>query len=563
MHVDAFRVLGQIYMTREDYGQAEDYVLTALRIDPTNLWALVLMGNIYMHQGKLDVADVYYNKVLEYHPDDLIALNNIAGNYIQNNRLDEAIEIFRKLIVQDDTYLNCYYGLALCYYKQHQLEKAIEVCIDGMKKGINRPQDRNVREEIQKLVMSAAQEVIQHTDYSIELGMQQKKLSELSAFPLRIEKDDSLSVHARMEYHTSRHRDYDRIVYNPQKKYYEHLMMHEFMHLEMNDEASRASKNKIIVSGSEDKARFHRWIAPDMAKLKGKIPSDKIPQVEESLFNGLMLQATNSPLDLLVEDRIYRNYPAMRPLQMLSLVEMEMENLESTKQAAGTILPKRIVSANRIMNIVGAMHLQELYGFNIVPHYKPSPTEQKRANDLYEEYKAYREDYQPGEEYDLLEYFLQTLGLDDFMSPIDEMHFKELSLPEKEELPEECTDSDLHEQQNKAFEEQHKDGADPAETMMMAMYMVGAMEFLEGKSRDDVYRIALEIAIVGMKGIDPKKQGYSIQSIPGKQFGGYQFLAYYYVSWAMVLPEKVDSLGLPFHTAYQAAKEMFERKKKQ
>ena len=71
LHTDAFRVLGQIEMERGSYGKAEDFVLSALTIDPTNLWALVLMGNIYAYQGKIDVADTYYHRVLEYHPDDI------------------------------------------------------------------------------------------------------------------------------------------------------------------------------------------------------------------------------------------------------------------------------------------------------------------------------------------------------------------------------------------------------------------------------------------------------------------------------------------------------------
>ena len=52
-----------------------------------------------------------------------------------------------------------------------------------------------------------------------------------------------------------------------------------------------------------------------------------------------------------------------------------------------------------------------------------------------------------------------------------------------------------------------------------------------------------------------------INAIPNKEFGGYEFLAYYYVSWALAVPDKVDSLGLPFKSAYQSARKLFESKK--
>ena len=111
LHSDAFRTLGQIEMERENYDAAEGYVLSALVIDPTNLWALILMGNIYGKQGKVDISEVYYNKVLKYHPDDVLALNNIGANLIRLKRYDEAIKIFEKVLQKDNSYLNSYYGL--------------------------------------------------------------------------------------------------------------------------------------------------------------------------------------------------------------------------------------------------------------------------------------------------------------------------------------------------------------------------------------------------------------------------------------------------------------------
>ena len=93
----------------------------------------------------------------------------------------------------------------------------------------------------------------------------------------------------------------------------------------------------------------------------------------------------------------------------------------------------------------------------------------------------------------------------------------------------------------------------------MSMYMLGAMEYFDSLILPDVRRIAIEIAIVGVTGIDPKKK-YSIKFIPDKEFGGYEFLAYYYVSWARVCPEKLAQLGLPFSKAYESAKQLYNVK---
>ena len=115
---------------------------------------------------------------------------------------------------------------------------------------------------------------------------------------------------------------------------------------------------------------------------------------------------------------------------------------------------------------------------------------------------------------------------------------------------------------NADFALKHQDGANPTETMMMSMYMLGAMEYFDTLDPHDVHCIALEIAMVGVTGIHPEKK-YSINSIPDKEFGGYQLLAYYYVSWARAIPDKIEQLGLPFSKAYESALQMYNSKHKQ
>lgn len=99
-------------------------------------------------------------------------------------------------------------------------------------------------------------------------------------------------------------------------------------------------------------------------------------------------------------------------------------------------------------------------------------------------------------------------------------------------------------------------------TMMMSMYMLGALEYFDGMDKMDIKKIAFEIAMIGTTGISPdKKSGYKVPSIPGKDFGGYQLLAYYYVSWALAIPEMLASLNLPFDNAWAAAQQMWKKKK--
>lgn len=107
----------------------------------------------------------------------------------------------------------------------------------------------------------------------------------------------------------------------------------------------------------------------------------------------------------------------------------------------------------------------------------------------------------------------------------------------------------------KIFLEEH---GDEDTNMAVAMYMVDALQYFKEMSKEDIKKIAFEIAQIGTTGIDPQKNGYKIPSIPRSSFSGYKTLAYYYVSWAMAVPEMLNKLQIPFGTEYKLAKQMMD-----
>ena len=87
-----------------------------------------------------------------------------------------------------------------------------------------------------------------------------------------------------------------------------------------------------------------------------------------------------------------------------------------------------------------------------------------------------------------------------------------------------------------------------------------ALQYFSAMPKDKVKNIAVEIAEVGIHGISPDKKGYRVGSMPETEFSGYHLLAYYYVSWAIALPEMMDKLQLPFGKEYEVAKGFVEGK---
>lgn len=567
---EAWRTLAQVHWFYQHKPEkAYDELIEALRCNPKNIWALVLMGNLLTKEkNDVDHAKLYYDKVLEFYPDNAIAINNIGATYMERKDYEGALPFMEKALDIDDSYANSYYGLGLCYYKLGKIEDAFEVCHKGALKSSDRPENPAVREELIKLYLTVAKDYADKTNYiNVWKGIKDE-LEAIDHVNIHIVEDKSLNVHAKMEY-APLHAAKEHIIrYNPEKDFVEHLFIHEMMHLKMNQQASQANRGKAIISSDATRTAFKKRYMKFMQKTHSHIPATELNKVLFGLADGLGLQLMNCPLDLFVEHMIYSYYQIARPIQMLSLFHMEQDNINAVKQAAQNgFFPKEIVYANKVMNIVTSMHFKDMYGINLIGQYHPTKQELMHAKDLYDEFKAYLDTYKAGDEYEMVEYFVQSFNMEELIDIIDESQVTEgmkADLSMKNDLKDLAKDALSEEDADAAnaqFALNHQDGADPTETMMMSMYMLGAMEYFDTLNPHDVHRIALEIAMVGVTGIDPKKK-YSIKSIPDKEFGGYQLLAYYYVSWARAIPDKLAHLGLPFSKAYDSALQMYNAKHK-
>ncbi len=565
---EVWRLLAQVHWTHQhDKDKAYDELIEALRIEPKNIWALILMGNLLTREMKdTEHAKIYYDKVLEYYPNNAIALNNIGATYIEVKDYDTALSYLEKALKIDDSYANSYYGIGLCYYHQGKLEESFEICHQGALKSADRPENPAVREELIKLFLTVAKDLSKKTNYMrVWLGIKDE-LEMVDHINIRFDEDKNLDVYAKLEYALLHAANEHVIRYNPNKEYVDHLFIHEMMHLKMSQLATKSKRGKAMVSSHRTTDAFKKRYLGFMRNAHKNIPLPELNKHLAMLSHGLGLQLMNCPLDLFVEHMIYRDYKIVRPIQLLSLLHMEEENINSVQKASTMgFFPKEIVYANKVMNIATSMHFKDIYGINLIGQYHPTKQEYEHAKDLYEEFKAYLVNYKPGDEYEMLEYFVQSFNMEDFIEIIDENQVSagmkaDLSMKgDLKDLADEALSKDEVNDANAQFAENHPDGGDPMETMMMSMYMLGAMEYFDTLLPEDVHRIAMEIAMVGVTGINPKGS-YSIKSIPDKQFGGYEFLAYYYVSWARAVPHMLDKLGLPFGKAYDTAIEMYKAK---
>ncbi len=518
---EAYRLLAQIaFQFDKDYNAATDYCIDALRWNPKDHWSLVLMGNILANgKGDTESAMRYYRKALEYDPGNEVATTNIAGTELRNGNPAEAERLFRIVIDKGTDFANVYYGLTMVLVRQGKFEEAFETGVDGLKKVKDRPENPGVRTELLKMTISAAQQIAEKVNAYHVIAALKEELEPQLTMPLEIKQDDSMSLNGRLEYGPYHRRKKHILYYKGNVPSTLHTIMHELTHLEMCTAASKLGQNRIVLSGKVEYAEFCNRFRPLISKIRNGLGDNAEEQVR-NLFNMFGQCLMNTPLDLFVEKHIYEKYSTLRALQFINLCKQSKDYVDSVMAPRiQSLYPASLLHIVKVCNMTTAMLVKELYGVDTVPHYKPTKAELDQATDLYEEFKAYA-NCKPGEEYEFVEYMLQSLHVDNLLHMNLEQNYlkavdaSDISEDAGGEMSEETgKHTDETNEANKEFAEQHPDSADNNETMMMSMYMLSALQYFNGMPKEQVKKIALEIAMLGVGGINPQKSGYRILSI--------------------------------------------------
>ncbi len=133
------RIYGQILSDEGDQDGATDELIEALRWDPKNKWALLMIGNVLAkYKQDISTALKYYDQVIKIDPEDNIALNNIGANLIQLGNASEAKKYFDKALQLNPEYPNTHYALALMASNEGDDYTAFNKAIDAIKRNARR-----------------------------------------------------------------------------------------------------------------------------------------------------------------------------------------------------------------------------------------------------------------------------------------------------------------------------------------------------------------------------------------------------------------------------------------
>lgn len=557
------RILGQIHSELSNQDEAINELIDALRWNPQNSYALLMMGNIYsQYKNDIETALTYYNQVLKTNPNDNLTLNNIGAVLMKKEKYSEALEFFNKALKADPEYPNTYLGVGLVYMELNNFYKAFENALLTIK--YSKKKDI-VYNQAFKLSIESSQEILDSVDTNEFIENFKGILETKGNRNIKVEIDEKISTAAKIEFAENYNRDYHLVKYKPSYNTFPHLILHELTHLELVLEARKEDKNQLFTSNDSSEAKFFNSLRKDFKKLeKNGIPPESIKKYFSAIFNGINSQIYNTPIDLFIEDRIYQRYEQLRPIQFLSLLRLLKEGINAvTQKEFIENAPSSIIKKSKILNLVNALHFKSLFEIDLLADFKPTKIELKEANEFYKEFLEYRENKEPAEEYEIIQHWGEDLMLDSFFQLIPENERQRKSIDsiidEINQDPYNVNeDNSSQDRQMKKFLKEH---SSDDTNLAVAMYMADAINYFQNKDKEDIKKIAFEFATLGMNGINPKKDGYSVPSIKNSNFSGYKTLAYYYVSWALGIPEMLESIQMPFDEEFALAKRFLSDKK--
>ena len=308
----------------------------------------------------------------------------------------------------------------------------------------------------------------------------------------------------------------------------------------MEAEARRAGRNRFFTTTAETHARAMRALAPDLLRIEqqGHRP-DAVARMVADFVAGTCGLLFNTPLDLLIERRLDAELPALRPLQILSLVQLASEARAATiNPEIRRLTPPRILRATSAFNGAQALLLDDLSGGATRcwgPYQRLETAELSQK--LWRHWQQRQPALTPGDEYDLVDEFADLVGLREWY----------------------VWKPDPGDQKPTAAEPVREGTTNPellrAKHPAAVWFLLDALKRYARLADEGVRQIALEAALLGQEGLDyasPEKK-YTLRALPGETFSGLELMCLMHAGFKRLAPGEDTGMNLdePFLTALE------------
>ena len=144
--------------------------------------------------------------------------------------------------------------------------------------------------------------------------------------------------------------------------------------------------------------------------------SEAIAQGVNQLYHGAVGFLYNCPLDMLIEQRIHRDYPQLEEVQFCGVAQLAHDALTVTmRKDLRDFVPPTLQRINDTLNGAYALFVDDLFGNATAfsAEYRAMPTFAV-SGEFFAMFKESSAAFQPGNEYKLVDAYADKLGVADW-----------------------------------------------------------------------------------------------------------------------------------------------------
>lgn len=378
------RILGQIYSQMGDEDKAIYCYRNALRWNPSNNWALIMMGDVYASiKNDINTAIDYYDQVLISNPDDFISLNNIGANLMQIAQYTKAIDYLKQAININPDYPNSYFALALIAEEQGNVVNTLDYALMTCDKA---EKDSPIYTNAFEMAIACTDNKQNRVSIKQVLWDYTKKVEKTIGSKIEVSSED------------------------------EYFNMQKLMQALYSYQARVEKSNKIFISKTDaDNVFFKKYIKTETKKSPSFDPN--------KLFESVMNQVYFTPINLFIDDSLYNDFPVLRTLQFLDCMNSLKEHARVLLDIeVVNIVDSEIISSSKIYSLINCLHFKSLFKIDLTGEFSPSKDEMDRADAMYKEFSEYREDREAGEEYEIIQNWAKDFKLDELFDLNDDVN---------------------------------------------------------------------------------------------------------------------------------------------
>jgi len=549
--IPAYRNLGMAYIELNEPEKAREYLVEAALLDPKDPWPYVVLGNQLVKQpDKLEAAEALLRRAHELQPEDPWAMNSLGGIASERGDLASAQGWFRQALQLKSDFANARFGLANSLAMEGRFEEAqAELATLFHSAEHQDARSEQVFKAAQVLWLEIAGQLAnsRREESLASVRAYLDKVSDDSGYPVREEWADfpeNYAAQTQMAWKKGLDHHVIRLRRGYPEPAWHHILAHEATHIDMEAAARAQGRNRWFVTTAESRSKALKGMSDDIRRI-GRLgyPEERVAELMVKLHNGATSFLFNAPLDMIIEAKLNRELPAVAEAQWLSLDALAREAITVTRHPEiRKLSPQTILKVNDTLNVAMALFLKDLSDGAIdhVEAYRSlnSLKQAERVYGLYQE--AAIRGVEPGGEYDLVDAFASELGVRDWY----------VWQPDRDSA-EAVPDTDVT-----------TSPARKINSPTAMMYLVSALDHLDGLSEQAIKHVATEAALLGRSGmnLDNVEKKHSLSAFPAERFSGLELLCLMYAAFQRFKPDA--DVGVDMSEIWPMARMMHAARKR-